>query len=237
MKFNLAVFLIICPLFLFGQSNSSLDVSIKGFRSYRNLAPLDSDPITTAIISNRDAEEPILGYGFGLHFNQRLFSNLFLRVGFGYSSIGYKFFQEDVLFPDRIDSSGTITPSNESIDVTLVSKYNLLELPLALRFEIGKGKVRPFAEAGVIPMIYLSTRKKQISDEETLNSSSTSTDSFVNSIHLMGKVSVGVHADLTESLSLFIQPYLRGQFNALTEGSVRESLQDYGLEIGIRKNL
>lgn len=240
MKLKLIIFsLVLIPIFLHGQSKSSVDLIGSADYVYRNLSSDAEDPNSVVSIPDLidfmdDHQKGRLKARFGFNYNRKINQKLFLKSGLRLATVGY------------------ITDSRASsfdLEVAKLSTEHLfLEVPLVFRYEVLQvDKISLFIEVGFSPNIYLSTRTKNVTNGEiTEDPLDFASFGAYNRLHWVGSVSPGLNHTLNDNWQLFGQSIFRYHFTRLINDSqfpmafnilTKERLYSIGFELGIRRFL
>ncbi len=149
----------------------------------------------------------------GANFNVKLFDNVILKTGLRYAQVGVK------------------------NDHTVISTINwrYIEVPLILRYQIGKKAISGFMEFGVSPHIYINTLKRYTSNNryelEVEDESPFGVKKFRSAI----VYSIGVNYDVRKKVQLFLQLVTR-KYDALhNQPASSARLRNIGFEFGFRR--
>lgn len=213
----------------FTQSNSTIDVVIGGEFSYNTFDVIDlgNEEVGTTIRFN-DFSNGIYNYRIGLNISQELINKVYLKTGIRFAKAGYRIQSSVGIFP--INSLAPIA----DVYINLKKNYLFFEFPIIGRYEFSKSKFALFVEMGLSPHIYLTT-KEIYYDSDRINYTNNNSPDF-NSFHLVGIISIGLNAHINKRFTLFVQPIFRNHFTSSIQGST-DLLRNYGLELGLRKNL
>lgn len=221
------LFFLFLPLCIWGQSQSTIDfVGGVGY-SFPNFN------VTAPDIPDFQGR---FNFRFGVNYNRRIGKQLWLKTGARFARVGYKTGKLTNLRWGSENENGVWVP-----DPTLpresqsFNDYLFVDIPLAIRYEFGKKKLRPFAELGVSPYIFVTRISKKVTDLETSTKILRNIGGFRN-FHLTGQLSFGLDYTLNEKWIFFGQPIFRYHFTGLTQGS-QERLYSIGLEFGARLQL
>lgn len=238
---NLLLTLFLClPLFLFAQSNSKLEVLGSLDYSYRHHA--NSGIVQSVSASNKGK----LNYHFQLNYNQKLKERLWLKIGLGLASTGYKTDLLELRFGSQHDGQGGFDPFLSS-DETIQTKYThqFLTVPIALRVDFLEKKLKPFVEIGLSTNYYLRSITSIFINGDK-SDSRKERENQISQIQLAPTLSCGLSYEINERLELVAQPnftyYLTSTYKestdlSLSNGLVKEHQWSGGLAMGIRMKL
>ena len=234
---TIILIILVLPICSFAQFNSSIDL-IAGFEySYRSLNLSSDANLPIDIIALRNSKETgKLNWRFGLNYNRRLSTNIFLKTGIRLASVGYKGEKlTDLRWPSEIGSSGYMLDPSLPHEMQLVYDFWFIEIPLAGRIEFSDKKLSPFIEVGVSPSYYLSSRTKSITDLETTTTSQRGGNSPYSNLHLVGVISLGTNYSINDKMQIFGQATYRRHMTRLVDAPIQEYLFNYGMELGVRR--
>lgn len=238
MKNLLLLFLLCLPLCLFAQSNSKIELLGSLDYSYRHHAN------SGIVQSVRSSEIPKFNFHFNINYNQQLRKKLWLKIGLGFASMGYKTKNKEII--GRVDEQGNYDPYFSSGEF-LQTKYNyhFLEIPIALRYEFLQNKIKPFVEIGLTSKYYLQSTTKFFKNGDRVGSAKNRNEG-INQIQFAPTFGFGLSYEVNEKWELVAQPnftYHLSQINkesadlSLSNGLVKEHLWSAGLGVGLRMKL
>ena len=240
MKIRLLFLFLSAPLFSFSQVKSSVDLVGGVEYSNRYLNNTSDDPAIQAVFEQRKGEAGKMNFRVGFNYNRRLTDRWWIKSGLRLASVGYRSAKIDNLqWPSEFDPvTGAYTPDPTlPHELQTSTDYWFVEIPVMGRFEMGQGKWRPFVELGVSPLIYLSTRARQVTDIDAMSSFRRNIFGNFNGFHLSGNVSAGVLYLASERWTVFLQPVFRYHFTPLYDAAIREHLYNAGVEVGLRREI
>lgn len=223
---KLIILIIICfPLFLFSQSNTKLElIGSIDFSHHDHLSLTKKSQIGK------------LNTHFGLNYFQKLKPNLWLKIGIGFASLGYKTKKTTLIFAGNPSVPGTIDPLLQGIDnptSQFIYNYHFLEVPFSLHLDFSEKKLKPFVELGIAPMYYLqSITKHKLGDE--VRSKRKEQENRINDFQFAAKIAFGFSYIFNEKWEMVVQPNFRYHLNRIDDAPVKEHLWSTGLAIGMR---
>ena len=235
----IVVFLAICfPSLLLSQSNAKLELIGSLDYSYRNHSN------SGTVQSVRSSEIGKLNYHFDINYHQKLKEKLWLKIGLGFASMGYKTKNKEII--GGHDGQGGFDPFL-STGIFLQSKYNyhFLKIPIALRYEFLQKKIKPFVEIGLTTKYYLQSVYSFFKNGDEVGSSKAR-EKGINQIQLAPTLGFGLSYEINEKWEIKAQPnftyHLSKIYNesadlSLSSGLVKEHLWRAGLAVGMRMNL
>ncbi len=172
-------------------------------------------------------------FKFGLNLNKELKNGWFFKTGLQVSEMGYNLIDEDNMEFGRMpNEAGEWIPDPNIDPVQKISKSNLfVEIPINLRYEFESKKLTPFIEFGLNPMIHLLT----LDLEYNTNSFTTVTSSNAKPFHLIGMAGIGANYSLKSGHKIFAQANYSHQLNNLHELPEKVRLNNFGMEVGLRR--
>jgi len=231
--FSVCIFL---PFLILAQGNSSFDLVGGIDYSFRQLSSDSEEQIVEVILDQREREEAKVNWRAGFNYNQQLTTKTFLKSGVRLASVGYRDQKlTGLMWGSEHDGTGGWTPDPSlPHEIQLSFNYLFVEIPIAFRYELGDKKVSPFVEAGIAPMVYMTTNTKRVTDIDVNNSFTRNTQDDFNKLHLAGTMSLGINYKLNDKLQIFGQAVGRYHFTKLYDAPIAEHLYNYGLEFGLR---
>ncbi len=244
MKTNLTILFIcftICSSF--GQVINFFDIVVGVDRTFRNInvdedSELFEPDALDPLLIVREREEAKFNWRIGANYSKGLTENNYLKFGLRLSSVGYKVTNSnDLRWGSQHDGMGGFDPNLDPDAPSELSHYvdNLfIELPVSFGIAKSVNKISFYGELGLSPNIYLTSRIKQTTDNDS--SASLQSNPSTRSLHLSGLLSAGVAYQINEGFSIFGQPSFRYHLTSLgKESFINEHLYSYGIEFGIRK--
>ena len=230
---SLFTYLLIClPLFIFSQSQIEFGESIN--YSYRTLINEDNVSITRA------DELGKLNTHFSISYSQRLKEKIWIKLGLGFSSQGYKTSKDENIRPgSQHDGMGGFDPTlpSEFRSIQFKFNYQFLEIPVALRYEFSQKKWSPFFELGLTTSYYLQSVTKIILDDKKSSSEKFRDEDYINQIQLAPTLAFGITYSINEKWQTFISPNFRFYLTKTADAPVKQHLWSAGLALGMRMRL
>lgn len=230
----------ILPIAGYSQINQSIDFVSGVEYSYRMLTSSSEDRVVWSMLEDRDDQEiGKLNWRVGFNYNRKISKNIFLKTGLRFASIGYKGEKiTGIRWGSEHDGmGGWILDPSLPHEFQLVYDYWFTEIPMAGRFEINRKKLSPFFELGISPSIYLTSRKKTVTDIGKESEVPNGDVQDFNRLHVVGFISFGLNYSLNDTFQLFGQPVFRYHLTQLADAPISEYLLNYGIEIGIRRKI
>ncbi|MEM9822024.1 MAG: hypothetical protein AAF985_13165 [Bacteroidota bacterium] len=230
MKANhLFLYFLLLPLCSFAQSKSTLDF-IAG-TSYTAVYKFDS-----YLAASGSLDYPgRFNFRLGVNYNRRLNRQLWLKTGVRLVREGFKSsLITDLRWGSENEGGQWVPDPALPREIQFYYDFVFIEVPLALRYEIGQKKFTPFIEAGVSPYIfttYIQTTKTNLDKEVDFDRSAAMAKNFV----LVGQFSLGLNYRLSERWTLFGQSIARYHLTERAqEPAIGATNINIGLELGGR---
>ena len=216
---NLLLTLFFClPLFLSAQSNSKIELLGSLDYSYRFNKG--------SILSQKGK----INSHFEVNYFQKLKSKLWLKIGIGFASEGYKSKMNALQFGDALSTGGI---SADPLAGESVQFFHFLEVPFSLHFDFSEKKLKPFFEFGLVPMYYLQSITKIKLDGES-HKERIEQERIINDFQLATKLAFGFSYSFNEKWEMVVQPNFRYHLNKIADAPVKEHLWSVGLAVGMR---
>lgn len=237
--------LFLLPLLIFGQARQSID--FVGGVEYANATKGPSFAPGQCNTLDTDFERAVVNWRFGANYNRQLSNKFWLRSGLRLASSGYETSYVSIFdygsgwgdILDGLNYGGNSNPcsSIQIIETPISVDFLLMEIPLVVRYEANQKKFAPYFELGLSPSFYLSAEEEiERADGTRFRSSYLDSDNF-NRFNLVGLVAFGFNYTLSDNWQLFGQPTFRYHFTQIFDSSNSRNLYNYGLEMGVRKQL
>jgi len=221
------------PTFLFSQSNSK--VELIGSLDFSHRIHTN----TGWIQSLRSSDKGKLNTHFGVNYFQKLKPKMWLKIGVGFASLGYKTKKSNLIFPSDLTGLGIVDPLLQGIGNStsqFIYNYHFLEVPFSLQYYFSEKKLKSFVEFGFVPMYYLqSITKHKLNGEK--RSRENRQESTFNDIQLASKIAFGFTYAFNEKWEMVVQPNFRYHLTKIADAPVKEHLWSAGLALGIRMSL
>lgn len=217
--------------------SNSVDLIMGGDFGFRVINYDDANPEAVQQYNNRNQFENYkLNYRVGLNYIHGLNANFSLKTGIRFSNPGFT-----VTNVENFDPANDINTIEKEIKTgqiknTFQYNYQLIEIPLGLRYTLTNGVCEPYFELGLAGNIYWQTVVKTDRAVAEIPRSLTLEEN-INTFNYVGFLSVGGNFYLSEKLSGFTQLVGRYQFNNLRESELEERIVGLGIEIGVRRYL
>ncbi|MEL6866989.1 MAG: hypothetical protein AAFP19_21370 [Bacteroidota bacterium] len=214
-----------------GRLAHSIDLVIGGDFGFRIL---DQDASQNDIINaydNRNLFENYkLSHRFGFNYYHGIGPNLAIKTGLRWANPGFSI---SAISPIDINQDiNEIQKIYDEYGTTYRYNYQLLEIPLGLKFVLPKSVCNPFFEVGIAPNYY---RKTVVEQKGPFGESfSNAIEEDINRWNFVGFLSAGGNFAISNSISGFTQMVGRYQINSLRKSALSERMISLGIEIGIK---
>jgi hypothetical protein len=226
-KIVLIITIALTPLILLAQSKSSVSGLIGLEYSNRIL----KNPAFSG-------ETGKANYRFGFNYNRKIAEKTWLEGGLRFSSIGYNGEKKTGLTygSEFNPTTGVFTPDPTlPHQIQFIYDYLFLEVPIGIRRELTQNKMKTYFAVGISPNVYLKTKIKTITELGTENKAG---DPYgIQKMTFSANIGFGFEYIVNEQYQAFAQPSFRYHFTSIGKGPIKEYLYNFGLEIGVRKNL
>jgi hypothetical protein len=224
---NLILFLFFSfPAFLWAQSNTKVELLGSLDFSNRYILILNSS-------SSQSSEKGKINTHFGVNYYQKLKPKLWLKIGVGFASLGYKIKKTNLTFADALGTGGISMDPFASKSSQFNYDYHFLEVPFSLHLDFSEKKLQPFVEFGLVPMYYLQTITKHKLDGE-LHSKDNVHERSINAFQLATKIAFGFNYAFNEKWDVVVQSNFRYHLSEIAKAPVKEYLWSAGLAVGMR---
>ena len=188
-------------------------------------------------------------FSAGIRYTRVFNNSMSVRAGVNYSQINEKFtfsqgniVQVTYIIGSNGDTLGSFTTTGSRYKST-INKYRSIDVPIAVGYELGNGKIHANINAGVVVNIY-SWQKGDVLDTAyqpvniTTGKNSSPYQFKTNAgVGFIGAVSV--YYKLNDRLHLMAEPYFRYNFSPMNKDNItlKQKYQTAGLRLGIRFDL
>ncbi len=174
-------------------------------------------------------------YRFGLNYVRGVSRSLSLKTGVRLSNPGFT-----ISGVDDIDPTENINTIEKQLNTNRQGSdfkygYQLIEIPLGLRYTLTKQTCEPFFEIGISTNLYWRTKIKRKRYNQSGFSTTIVHDKKIKKLNYVGFLSLGGNINLTPDFSGFTQLIARYQLNQLRESALSERIVSIGFECGIRR--
>jgi hypothetical protein len=137
------------------------------------------------------------------------------------------------------DNNGGFNPCLPG-DASAIGMYftsQFIGIPLMVRYDLGRTKVRPFLSAGLNPSAHLSQTRHISNSFDPIVSSLSRELSPERTFHLYGRVSGGLAMTINPKFSVVGQLVVERDFTAMATSIAEERLYGFSLQIGVEQAL
>ncbi|MBL0183773.1 MAG: outer membrane beta-barrel protein [Chitinophagaceae bacterium] len=248
LSFQQIAFLPDCPSIEKNASGNKKYLEIYGgpdyaFRSF-------SDTANSEYLKRRkESTKFSSAFSAGVRYTKVFNNSMSVRAGVNYSQINEKFtfsqgnlVQVTYIIGTNGDTLGSYITTGTRYKTT-INKYRSIDIPLAMGYEIGNGRLHANINAGVIVNIY-SWQKGDVLDT-AYNPVNITTGKGSSPYQFKSNIGVGfiggvsVYYKLTDRLHLMAEPYFRYNFSPMNKDNItlKQKYQTAGLRVGIRIDL
>jgi len=220
-----------------GKQANSVDIVVSGDLGYRLISPLSTSGESLER-NRRTAESFKFNYKAGVNFNYGLNGSLLIKTGIRIANPGFS-----ISTVEKIDFTQEI---NDIVKLPLMLgdaegfryrvQYNLLQIPLGIKYVALGGFCEPYFELGIMPSFYGGTKVHQINANGS-RGTAINIEENINKVNFISFISAGGNYRITDDFSAFTQVVANYQLNNLRIGDLSERLVSIGIELGVRKYL
>lgn len=220
---------------LFSQVQSSIDFYIESSQSFRTLGGEYSPESQTIIDRRNDSEGSLTNFGFGIHYSQKIGNNFLLRTGIDYLRFGYQVetFNFDWAIARGSIPEELINGSETPNVINFRDLYQYVSIPLNLRYQFGKSRLKPFIEFGPSFGFLSAVRNRVIVDR--ISSASIDSNESYRQFNIFFQLQVGISYQLNEQLQIFTNIGTRRGLLSTTDGPISTRLYSSMLALGARR--
>jgi hypothetical protein len=195
--------------------------------------------VLTPLILLAQAKSSVSGL-IGLEYSNRILKNPAFsgESGLRFASIGYNGEKKTGLTygSEFNPTTGVYTPDPTlPHQIQLIYDYLFLEIPIGIRRELKQNKMKTYIAVGLSPNVYLKTKIKTITE---FGSENKAGDPYgIQKVTFSANIGFGFEYTINEQCQAFAQPSFRYHFTSIGKGPIKEYLYNFGLEVGVRKNL
>lgn len=223
----------------------TLGVRMGAGMGHRTLTTTDLNPVTQFVYTLREQREtPRFTHSTTITFAHMMGKYIGFEGGIGYTRMGWKYTlpYDQLVLGDVIDPrSGFIYVTDGKIptEVTFHDIYHYLEIPLALTFTFGKGKLKWVSAAGIAPAFMLTARGatqydySDGTDERTRYEQTTDYNTF----NWFSFFSTGLSLKRNDRVEFRLQPTGRYGLLPIVDGPITANVWNVTLDLGVRIRL
>jgi hypothetical protein len=220
------------PFLVFSQSRSSIDYVISPDFTYRIQQYEGTDFVKTVKELNDKNDLAKIGGHFGIGYNQKLTSKLWLKLGFQISNMGYRRAKQIAMWGNNNNNGVFDTTATLSNSIESSYNFNLIHLPIVLRYQFSERKFSPYFEIGVVPSYLIEGYLNFVNNGQSVKSDLPINGNFAALLHW----GFGANYQLNEKWQLYFQPTIRYQLTTHS-APIKEHLYTIGIELGARMSL
>ncbi len=215
-----------------GYRSNSIDLIFGVEGGERLLRSTNDSPDEKEQINRRNnAERGKANYRIGFNYNYLVKEKFFLKTGLRYLNTGYKAkTPANMNREDQIHFTESRLMHFEASGYRQI--YQMLELPLALRYVYSENWCMSYIEVGGSANHYLQTKLKGKDIEG--NTRHLILEQAIKAWTFSTNVAIGAEFFIGNIIPAFIQMTARYQLTPLTDNAVEERLVALGLETGVR---
>lgn len=248
MKNNLFTFSIFIILFIFSNNTltsqinyrqaNTVDLMFGGDFGIRLISGDEYIPeVLEALNRRRSFEEFRLSTRFGINYYHGIGEKLSLKTGIRLANPGFSIASVEEIDPEQNINDIEKTYKNGGFQYQY--KYQMVAIPIGLKYMLGGGFCNPYVEFGVSTNFYWRTAVEQklytAEKNQLISSNQIFIDEPLSQTNFFGFISSGGDFALGENLHGFSQIVVRYQFNNLRpESLLTEKMINIGLELGVR---
>lgn len=246
-KSNLSIFLMLLFIgapftFLKAQSwykiSNSIDLIVGVDIGTRIIDQKNNSQAARQEYENRSAlETHKINYRIGINYMHGISKTFSIKTGLRLSNPGFSVLGVEDIDPNQnINTVEKQISSNQEGSVFKYG-YQLVEIPLGLRYTLVKNTCEPFFELGISTNVYWRTKISRQKFNQRGYGHTTVQEKAINRLNYIGFLSVGGNINFTQKISGFSQLIARYQLNNFRESAIVERIVSLGLEFGIRRYL
>lgn len=218
--------------------SNSIDLILGGDFGFRIIDQKNNSQAAIQEYENRSKLETYkINYRIGLNYIHGISKMFSIKTGVRLSNPGFS-----VLGVEEIDPNQNINTVEKQISrnqegSTFKYGYQLVEIPLGLRYTLTKSTCEPFFELGVATNVYWRTKVSRQKFTQRGNGHQIVNEKEINRLNFIGFLSIGGNINFTQNISGFTQLIARYQLDNFRESALSEKIVSLGLEFGVRRYL
>jgi len=216
--------------------SNSIDLILGADFGFRTIDKQNASQAATKEYQNRNELETYkMNYRFGLNYIHGVSKTLSIKTGIRLSNPGFSVQGiEDIDLNQSINTIEKQISTNQEGSVFHYG-YQLVEIPLGLRYTLTKNSCEPFFELGISTNLYWRTIVRRQKFNQRGYSRAIIKEDEINKLNYVGFLSMGGNINLSRNFSAFTQLIARYQLNNLRKGKLVEKTFGLGLEFGVRR--
>ncbi len=211
--------------------SNSIGIVLGGDFGFRLISSSSTDAEVLDQVSNRgEAEKQKLNHRFGFNYYHGLGGSFALKTGIRIANPGFT-----ISSINPIDIRANINSIKKSFEPNSYSyryQYQMIEVPIGIKYVFSKATCMPFIEFGIAPNFYQKTVIEELPYEGGSTKSSVVED--INKVNFFSFASMGGSFSISNNISGFTQLIGRYQLNNLRKGALEERVISLGLEVGVK---
>lgn len=221
------------PLFLAAQKSSYLSADLGITASENHYADNSfSGYLTDNYWWLNDLSIHKANYNVSINYEREVLIKLYVKIGIEMASHGYKLEKvTDLRWPIEHDEMGGYIANPDYVH-EYTPKINVVNflVPVGIRYEFTRGKLRPYVEGGIAAGILGYETYNRPSETSVDLQYSKNWQQFV----AFANLAVGINYQLSDNAFLFVQPHAQWTVYDFQEGDPNELFYSFGLRTGAR---
>lgn len=216
----------------YSNQKSTLDIVIGGDFGFRLIQGNSSDTESNQKLQNREGfENQKLNHRFGFNYYHGISERISIKTGLRIANPGFGFSNVNKIDPKT--DINLIEKSYQQNGLEYRYNYQMLEIPLGIKYVITGSTCKPYLELALSANFYGNTIVKEISYEGKVIDKVKISEN-INPVNYIANFSAGGDFIITDKIAGFSQLVARYQINNLRIGEIEEKIFGLGLELGIR---
>lgn len=219
------------------QANT-LDIMCGGDFSIRLISGDESILEVADVLNKRTSHEKFrLSSRFGINYYHGIGKRFSIKTGIRFANPGFSIASVEEIDPEQ--NINGIEKAYQTEGFHYQYKYQMIAVPLGLKYILNSGTCKPYVEFGVSTNFYQRTtverRLYKAEKNQLLSKDRVFIDEPISQINYFGFISTGGDFVLSENIHGFSQIIARYQFNNLRPNSlISEKIVNLGMELGVR---
>lgn len=220
---------------VYKQANT-IDILVGGDFGWRFIDGDESDPTVAEAINNRKQfEEFRLSYRFGINYYHGIGERLSLKTGIRFANPGFSISSVEPIDPEQNINSIFKTYQYEGPEYRY--KYQMIVVPLGLKYTIGGSFCNPYFELGISSNFYwrTSVEERIFESNKLVDQNTFIIEEPINRTNFIAFIGTGGDFVIANNIHGFTQLMARYQLNNLRSDKVIvERMVSLGMEVGVR---
>lgn len=218
--------------------SNSIDLILGADIGFRTIHHQPANPAAEKEYQNRNALENYkMNYRFGLNYLHGISKTLSIKTGVRLSNPGFSISGVEDIDPTQNINTVEKRLSSNHEGSEFKYGYQLVEVPLGLRYTLTKRSCEPFFELGLATNLYWRTKVIRKKFDQRGNSTAIVKEAAIKKLNYVGFLSMGGNINLSQNFSGFTQLVARYQLNNFRESALVERIVSLGFEFGVRRYL